>query len=86
MGKRRRKHYSAGDQVNFIVTEDFVDDFNEFVLYCADNSVNTSGAMRKAIVEWLHERQSKKRALVPSDGGNIRKIVDAYEREVLKEA
>ena len=87
MPERRTREYSRGDQIHFIVTEDFVDTVNQFVEYCKNNSINTSEAMRNAILEWLRIRMLKERKLEQLIQGtsSLQSIADEYERSVLKE-
>jgi len=83
----KKKSFSKGDQVHFIVTEDFVDTANEFVAYCKSNSINTSEAMRSAIANWLHIRivKEKKLAQLIQGTSTLESIAEEYERNVLRE-
>jgi len=56
---RGKKRYIAGDQIHFIVTEDFLETANEFRTYCEANFINSSGAIRNAITGWLGDRVQK---------------------------
>jgi len=87
MPERRSKEYSRGDQIHFIVTEDFVDTANQFADFCKSNSMNTSEAMRNAIFEWLRVKMMKERKLEQLIQGtsSLQSIADEYERSVLKE-
>lgn len=60
MGRRRKDSYNSGDQVHFILTRDFVEDYNEFVKLCDENSINVSTAIRNAIKRWLREEKLKR--------------------------
>ena len=83
----KKKRFEKGNQIHFIVTEDFVDTANEFVTYCKSNSINTSEAMRAAIANWLHIRVVKEKKLEQLIRGTstLESIADEYERNVLKE-
>lgn len=87
MEKESGKKYSKGDQIHFIVTEDFVDTANEFVAYCKANSINASQAMRVAIADWLNLKILKEKKLEQLIHGtsSLQSIADEYERDVLKE-
>jgi hypothetical protein len=87
MNGGKKKTFTKGDQVHFIVTEDFVKTVNEFVAYCRDNSINTSAAMRMAITEWLRFRTERERKFEQLVQGttSLKKIADDYERNVLRE-
>ena len=52
MSKNRKKEYLPGDQMHFLVIGDFVKIANEFVDYCEENAINSSGAIRIAMTEW----------------------------------
>ena len=83
---RGKKEYQNGDQMHFIVTEDFREVANLFKKYCEANSINTSGAIRDAITQWLNERTAKDAFIKQMESGNSLKVLaDMYEREVLKE-
>lgn len=60
MGRKHRENYEPGDQVHFVLTEDFVDTYSEFIKYCEENSINVSGAIRSAVEEWLEEKKEEK--------------------------
>jgi hypothetical protein len=83
----KKKHFEKGDQVHFIVTEDFVDTANEFIAFCKSNSINTSEAIRAAISNWLHIRVVKEKKLAQLIHGTskLESIADEYERDVLRE-
>ena len=83
----QRKQYSKGDQIHFIVTEDFVDVANEFVIFCDKNAMNVSRVIRAAITEWLQKKQIMERRLEKLEQGtaSMQDFADAYERDVLKE-
>ena len=84
MRSKGRKRYFAGNQVNFLVTEDFVEVLNNFVNYCDKNSINASGAMRNAIKEWYLVRNAEEnKSAMQSGNKNIRKIVEAYEKSMV---
>ena len=86
MPNNRKKSYTSGDQIHFIVTEDFVDIANEFATYCRENSINTSGAIRKAIEKWYVDKVAKERMYEQFEKGDtLRKVAEVYEREVFKE-
>ncbi len=84
---KKGRSFKKGDQIHFIVTEDFMDTANEFVDYCKSNSVNTSEAMRAAITNWLHLRVAKEKRLAQLVHGTsaLESIAKDYERDVLKE-
>ena len=83
----QRKQYSKGDQIHFIVTEDFVDVANEFVIFCDKNAMNVSRVIRTAITEWLQKKQIMERRLEKLEQGtaSMQDFADAYERDVLRE-
>ena len=83
----QRKQYAKGDQIHFIVTEDFVDVANEFVFFCDKNSMNVSRAIRAAISEWLQKKRILEKRLEKLEHGtsSLETFADAYERDVLKE-
>lgn len=88
MTKRGGKRaYGRGDQIHFIVTEEFVDVANDFVAYCKSNSINTSGAMRAAIKDWLIKRKVDETRLQQLEHGtaSLESIAEEYERKVLRE-
>ncbi len=87
MEKKGNKKYSKGDQIHFIVTEDFVDTANEFITYCKANSINASEAMRVAISDWLSLKILKEKKLEQLIHGtsSLQSIAEEYERDVLKE-
>ena len=53
MAKPRKKRYETGDHSHFIITDDFTDSANRFFKHCDANMINASGAMRRAMTEWL---------------------------------
>jgi ribosomal silencing factor RsfS len=83
----QRKQYSKGDQIHFIVTEDFVEVANDFVIFCDKNAMNVSRVIRDAITEWLHKKQILEKRLEKLEHGtaSMQDFADAYERDVLKE-
>ena len=85
--KGAKKSYERGDQIHFIVTEDFVKTINDFVSHCKSNSINPSEAMRSAIAEWLQSKQMKERKLQQLVHGtaSFESIAEEYERNVLRE-
>ena len=87
MQKTEKRQYSKGDQIHFIVTEDFVSIVNEFSVYCKKNSINASGAIRNAITVWLREKLIVEGKLEKLERGtsSLETFADAYEREVLRE-
>ncbi len=58
MARPRKKEYKAGDQLHFIITEDFVDSANAFFGHCDEEMINASSAIRRSMEEWLY-RASK---------------------------
>jgi len=87
MRKRGKGSYAKGDQIHFIVTEDFVDAANEFVLFCDRNHMNVSAVIRDAISEWLRKKQYMEKRLEKLERGtsSMEDFAAAYERDVLKE-
>lgn len=87
MRNGQRKHYSKGDQIHFIVTEDFVEVANEFVIFCDKNSMNVSRVIRDAIADWLNKKLILEKRLEKLEQGtsSMQDFADAYERDVLKE-
>jgi hypothetical protein len=87
MRLKRNRLYRPGDQIHFIVTDDFEMVANEFATYCKSNSINTSGAIRMAISEWLERKTVREKRLAQLEGGSmpLRTMADNYERQVLKE-
>ena len=73
--------------MHFIVTEDFVEIANEFVIFCDKNSMNVSGVIRDAITEWLRKKQFMERRLEKLERGtsSMEDFATSYERDVLKE-
>ncbi|MFW6040872.1 MAG: hypothetical protein ACOC85_03450 [Thermoplasmatota archaeon] len=63
MSLKHKKEYYAGDQIHFIITDDFVDTYNEFVQHCDNNFINISKAVRYSIKEWLEEEKIKEQHL-----------------------
>ena len=68
MSGRRKDSYDDGDQVYFILTRDFVENYNKFVQFCDKNSINVSVAIRNAIKRWLREEKLKRDQLRPYEG------------------
>ena len=58
---KRKGSYKKGDQVHFIITEDFASTYEEFIEYCNENSMNASSAIRKAISNWLADRKKEEK-------------------------
>ncbi len=87
MEKKGTKKYNKGDQIHFIVTEEFIETANEFVTYCKTNSINASEAMRVAIGDWLSLKMLKEKKLQQLIHGtsSLQSIAEEYERDVLKE-
>ncbi|MFH0816285.1 MAG: hypothetical protein V1934_05670 [Methanobacteriota archaeon] len=79
--------YGAGDQLHFIVTEDFVETANEFMRFCRANSINTSAAIRTAMSDWLEKKtmRDKWTSQMDTDNPFMRSFAEEYERRVLKE-
>lgn len=87
MRKRGKGSYTKGDQMHFIVTEDFVEVANEFVVFCERNSMNVSGVIRDAIQDWLRRKQYMEKRLEKLERGtsSMEDFAASYERDVLKE-
>ena len=87
MRRNPGKKYRAGDQIHFIVTRDFVESVNEFALFCDENSINFSNAIRDAMVQWYNDRQAKERRNKSLEHGtsSLRGMAERYERDVLSE-
>jgi len=79
--------YHAGDQLHFIVTEDFEETVNDFMKFCRANSINTSGAIRAAMAEWLDKKTMRDKWVSQMDKDNpfMQSFATEYERRVLKE-
>ena len=85
MSKGRVK-YKAGDQIHFIITDEFVDISNSFRLFCDNNNINFSGAIREAMVKWLKEKVTRERLVAQiEDGPSMKMLSDMYERSIMKE-
>ena len=84
---RKKESYTSGDQIHFIVTEDFVKTVNDFTSYCQKNSINFSGAIRLAIANWLIDKHTQEKAfeMMKEEAPDMRMIAEAYEREVFRE-
>ncbi|MEW5937581.1 MAG: hypothetical protein AB1665_07175 [Candidatus Thermoplasmatota archaeon] len=87
MHRHRKGCYSPGDQIHFVVTEDFVSTANEFAVYCEKNSINASKAMREAIANWLRARLEREGKLARIEQGipSLKQWAERYEREVIRE-
>lgn len=53
MARPRKSEYRAGDQLHFIITDDFVDTANAFFRHCDEHMLNPSAVVRKAMTLWL---------------------------------
>ena len=53
MAKPRKKKYTTGDQLHFIITGDFVETANAFFDHCDAEMLNASSVIRRAMAEWL---------------------------------
>ncbi len=53
MARPRKKNYETGDQIHFLISDDFVSTANRFFEHCDANMINASAAMRRAMTEWL---------------------------------
>ena len=83
---RGKKRYNSGDQMHFIVTEDFVEFANAFKEYCEANSINTSSAIRDAMVQWLRERTARDVYMRHMDDSkSMKMLAEMYEKDVLRE-
>ncbi len=60
MAKPRKKEYKTGDQLHFIITEDFVDTANAFFGHCDKEMLNASSAIRRSMEEWLNRVSKSK--------------------------
>ena len=87
MRTKKEQGYRAGDHIHFLVTDEFQDVANEFMIYCKQNSINTSGAIRMAMAEWLERKMAREKRLMQLERGTpaMRDMAFSYEREVLKE-
>jgi len=72
---RGKKNYKPGDQIHFIVTEDFAETANDFKIYCESNSINTSAAMRNAIAEWLRNKSQEDAYIKQMEVLAVKKVV-----------
>ncbi|MCK5038314.1 MAG: hypothetical protein KAS16_04385 [Thermoplasmata archaeon] len=59
MAKPRKKEYQTGDQLHFIITEDFVETANAFFDHCDEEMLNASSVIRKAMTQWLDRAKGK---------------------------
>ena len=50
MARPRKKEYKTGDQLHFIITEDFVETANAFFDHCDEEMLNASSVMRRAYI------------------------------------
>jgi hypothetical protein len=87
MRSNGKSKYRAGDQLHFVVTEDFEDTVNEFMRFCRANSINTSGAIRMAMSEWLEKKTMRDKWVSKMDSDNrfMQSFAEEYEKRVLKE-
>ena len=60
MARPRKKEYKAGDQLHFIITEDFVKTANAFFGHCDEEMLNASSAIRRSMEEWLDRARKGK--------------------------
>ena len=59
MAKPRKKEYQTGDQLHFIITEDFVETANAFFDHCDEEMLNASSVIRRAMTQWLDRAKGK---------------------------
>ena len=68
MAKPRKKEYHTGDQLHFLISEDFVETANAFFDHCDEEMLNASSVIRRAMTEWLERSMKSKKE---SDGTGI---------------
>ena len=61
---------------------------NEFMKFCRLNSINSSGAIRLAITEWLDSKMMRDKKLSQLENGThfMHAFAEDYEKKVLREA
>jgi hypothetical protein len=87
MPKKQKKGFAKGDQMHFVITDNFVATANEFISYCDANAINASGAIRNAIADWLGKKLALEKRIEKLERGtsSLQELADSYERDVLKE-
>ncbi len=68
MARPRKKEYHTGDQLHFIITEDFVETANAFFDHCDARMLNASSVIRRAMEEWLERATGRDEAERGRDG------------------
>lgn len=56
--KNGYKQYQPGDPIHIVVTQEFVDDANDFFTYCRERGFNPSQVIRQAMVEWMKNQRT----------------------------
>lgn len=87
VNRKKQGKYVSGDQIHFIITGKFEGTANEFADYCEENCINFSEAIRRAMTNWLEEKQHNERSieLLKRGTSSMKKFADDYEREVFTE-
>lgn len=85
MGESQGKKYDTGDQIHFIVTKGFCEDANEFAMFCDENSINLSTAIRTAMIEWMESKKKGDEIRPREKDQVVKSLTRRYERDVMKE-
>ena len=75
--KNGYKQYQPGDPIHIVVTQEFVDDVNDFFTYCRERGFNPSQVIRQAMVDWMKSQRTME------DIPSAREVDDLMDEKLL---